>query len=297
MRICDFPLSLGTGSLGTDLQGDGADRLLDAYAEAGGDLLDTAHVYACWVPGGTGASERAVGDWLRRRGTPMKVATKGGHPPMDGYPHPEDFLAPESIARDVAESLDRLGRDHIDLYYLHRDDGKTPVEEIIDALSAQGSLRQLGASNWSIARVAEANAYAARVGKKGFVALQNQWSLAVPIWRPTSDPTVRFIEDADRDWCAANGVAVHAYSSTANGYFAHGGDDGPFVGNAARRERARELAARLGKTPNQIALAWLLNQSGHVVPILGTTKVAHLQDALGAIGVQIDAETREWLRG
>ena len=295
MSISTFPLSLGTGGLGTDLQGDDADRLLDAYAEAGGDLLDTAHVYACWVPGGEGASERTVGAWLGKSQAPMKVSTKGGHPPMGGYPHPADFLAPEAIARDVAESLERLGRDHIDLYYLHRDDGETPVSEIVDALNDQPALRQLGASNWSTARVAEANAYAARKGKRGFAALQNQWSLAVPAWKPTADPTVRYIEDADRDWCAANGVAIHAYSSTANGYFAHDRDDGPFVGNAVRRERARELAARLGQTPNQIALAWLLNQGA--VPILGTTKVPHLQDALGAIGMAIDAETRAWLRG
>ena len=155
MRICDSPLSLGAGDLGTKLQGDAADRLLDAYAEAGGDLLDTAHVYACWVPGGEGASERALGTWLRKTGAETKVATKGGHPPMEGYDHPADFLSPDAIARDVAESLERLQRSHIDLYYLHRDDGQTPVAEIVDALNAQPALRLLGASNWSTARVAE----------------------------------------------------------------------------------------------------------------------------------------------
>lgn len=292
-------LSLGTAGLGTEVDQEGANRLLDAYAEAGGNFLDSAHVYACWVPGGEGRSERAVGEWLRTRGVRDRVvvSTKGGHPPIEGYPHPEAFLTPAALERDVAQSLERLGTDTIDLYYLHRDDGKTPIEEIVDVLNGLQGPRFFGASNWSVARVAEANAYAQRTGRRGFAALQNQWSLARPRWKPTDDPTVRFVTESDHDWCVANGVAIHAYSAAANGYFAKESDDGPFAGNEALRARVRSLAARLGRTPTQIALAWLLGQPGQVVPILGTTKIERLEEGLGALGLVLSAADRSALLG
>lgn len=287
------PLSFGTGDLGTGIVGDDANRLLDAYVERGGDFIDTAHCYAAWVPGHNGASERAVGAWLRHSGARRRVviSTKGGHPSIgEEYPRPGDFLAPEVLAQDVAESLERMGIDAIDLYYLHRDDGKTPVGEIVDALNDLPALRYLGVSNWSVERLAEANAYAARTGKKGFVALQDQWSLAIPAWRMTADPTVRYVADEERDWCAANGVAIHAYSSTANGYFGKEADDGPFAGNVALREKARAVAARFGRTANQVALAWLFAQPGTVVPIMSTGKLPHLEDAFAALTLKLDPE-------
>jgi len=293
------PISLGAGDLGTKVVGDDADRLLDAYIELGGNFLDTAHCYACWVPGGIGVSERALGDWMRRSGNraSVVVASKGGHPPMDIYPHAADFLSPEAILQDATESFERLGTSTIDLYYLHRDDGVTPVSEIIDALNSVEGLRYLGASNWSIGRAAEANAYAQEAGKRGFVALQSQWSLAVPTWSMGADPTVRYVTELDAGWCAANAVAIHAYSSTANGYFELAPDKGPFAANASRHGRVGQLAAERGMTPTQVALAWLLSQPGTVVPIIGTTKVDRVREAFGAVGHRFDAEALGWLLG
>jgi aryl-alcohol dehydrogenase-like predicted oxidoreductase len=128
------------------------------------------------------------------------------------------------------------------------------------------------------------------------VALQNQWSLAVPDWKPAEDPTVRHVTESDAAWCTTNEVAIHAYSSTANGYFGKDLTDGPFLGNEALRQRAQELAAKLDRTPNQIALAWLLNQPGTVIPILGTKNLAHLKDAFGALDLKLDPQTLTWLR-
>lgn len=294
-------ISFGTGDLGTGIQGDDANRLLDLYADLGGNFIDTAHCYSFWILGGLGESERAVGAWLRHSGMRDRtvVSTKGGHPPVEGYPHREDFLSADSFATDVAESLDRLGTDRIDLYHLHRDDGVTPVDEIIDALNDLPVLRFFGASNWSTFRVAEANGYAARAGKRGFAVLQNQWSLATPDWTMGDDPTNRFVLDADRDWCAANGAAIHAYSATANGYFAGEPDKGGFAreANAARHARVGKLAAERGLTPTQVALAWLLNQPGTVVPIVGTKNPDHLRESFGAVGLELDETARAWLKG
>jgi len=296
------PMSLGTAELGTKIGQDDTDALLDAYVAAGGNVLDTAHCYACWTPGGIGASERAIGSWMRRRGAreQIVISTKGGHPPMEIFPeyaHPADFLSAAALAQDAAESMERLGTDVIDLYYLHRDDGVTPVSEVIDSLNNIPGLRYLGASNWSIARVSEANDYARRTGKRGFVALQNQWSLAVPNWTVTADPVNRFVTPEDARWCEENGVLNHPYSSTANGYFARDDWDGPYAGSELRRARVRELAAREGLTPTQVALIWLMSQPGVVVPIIGTTQIERVLEAHGAIGRSFDAATLAWLAG
>src|SRR5262249_49753406 len=148
-------------------------RLYDTFREAGENLFDSAHVYAFWLPGGSGASERALGEIVRRRGDRANVvlATKGGHPHMKGgYERPERYLSPEVIAGDIAESRGRLGVEAIDLYFLHRDDLRVPVSEIMDALEehiAAGRVREIGASNWTTARIEEANRYAAARGRRG----------------------------------------------------------------------------------------------------------------------------------
>src|SRR5215217_945262 len=98
---------LGTIRWGTKVRGEELDRLYDAFRGAGGNFFDSAHVYAFWLDGGSGASERALGEIVRRRGDrgDVVLATKGGHPNMaNGYPRPERFLAPDVIARDLSES-------------------------------------------------------------------------------------------------------------------------------------------------------------------------------------------------
>lgn len=310
MRTCRIPgtdlevsvLCFGTGDFATRVKGAEGDRLVAAFVEAGGTFFDTAHCYSFWVPGGLGASERELAASLRRVGAWERavVATKGGHP--DGgkaYRRPDRYLAPEVISRDVEDSLERLETDRIPLYYLHRDDARAPVEEVMEALNrevARGRVGYLGASNWSVDRIAAANQAAARCGWRGFVISQPQWSLAVPTWQVGPDPTMRHATDEDARRLAEMGLAVAAYSSTAGGYFARGnaGFDSPE--NSARAGRARELAQRLGCTPTQVALAWLLHQEPVTIPILGTLNLAHLQEALGAPQVSLTPAQVAWLR-
>lgn len=313
MRYFDIPrtglrvsaIAFGTVEFGTRIKGDEADRLVATYLDAGGNFLDTAHCYAFWLEDGMGASERGLGACLARIGAwdQVVVATKGGHPEVaPDYPRPDMFLAPEVLDRDINESLERLGVAHVPLYYLHRDDSRVPVGEIIDALNvaiADERIGALGASNWSVARIAEANKYAASKGLRGFAVSQPQWSLAVPNWEMGNDPCVRYVTDDDAAEYAKLGVPVAAYTSTAAGYFAHEGDtphgfDSPE--NSARRDRARKLAAELGCTPTQVALAWLIHQAPLTIPITGTTKIDHLREAMGAVDVELTAEQVCWLR-
>lgn len=300
-------LCYGLGSFGTAVRGEEADRLYATFRQAGGNFFDTAHCYAFWVEGGLGASERALGECLRRHRDldEVVIATKGGHPAVvPGYPRGDRYLSPEVIASDLGDSLERLGVPCVDLYLLHRDDARVPVGEIVESLNAEiarGRLRHPGASNWSVARIAQANHYAASHGLRGFVISEPQWSLAHPnAAPPTTDPASRYLMPEDAAWHAASQLPVMAYSSTGCGYFATGGQaaanvfDNPI--SRARLDRARQLAKRLGCTPNQVALAYLMHQDFPVVPIIGTVNMDHLTDALGAVNVKLSVDEVQWLR-
>lgn len=298
-----FPLGFGTADFGTKVDQETSYRLLDRYAEAGGNFLDSAHVYAFWIHGGLGVPERIIGEWARRSGVHPVIATKGGHPDAGSdYPKPVDFLARKPVAQDIAESLDRLQVDQIDIFYLHRDDGITPVSEIIDMLNEfvdEGLIQYLGASNWSVARVAEANEYALKTGKSGFVIVQPQWSLAIPTWSATKDPCNRYIEDSEIAWYQNQTLTVSPYSATANGYFAQKQPSaGPYdtPANRERFYRATSLAAKRGVTPTQIALAWLRSHPFPVIPLFSTGRMDHLEEALGSTEIKLLPEEVSYLR-
>ena len=165
-RVC-----VGTGRFGSAISEEESFRILDRYRELGGRAIDTAHIYAAWLPDGWGKSEITVGRWLQRTGVrgDMVIGTKGGHPNLETWE--VSRLTPKEIKQDLHESLDRLGLDAIDIYWLHRDDPAVPVPEILDALSeftSNGLIRNYGASNWAVPRLKEAAEYAAGRGLSGF---------------------------------------------------------------------------------------------------------------------------------
>lgn len=274
-----------------------SDALLDAFVEAGGDFFDSAHVYSFWLPGGNGLSEIRIGDYLRRRGLSKEVtlATKGGHPSAPGYRTVENYLAPGRIGADIDDSLGRLQCDCIALYYLHRDDPRVPVGEIMDALNREierARLRYLGASNWSTQRIAAANDYARAHDLAPFVISQPRWSLAqAPLG-------AHDLVDANEQigWYRANNFPLAAYSPTAHGYF-DGNDSAAYQApqNEARRQRAQTLADKYAATPGQVALAWLIGQEFPVFPILGTTNVERIKEALAADALQLTRDELIWL--
>lgn len=185
----------------------------------------------------------------------------------------------------------------IDLYWLHRDDPRLEVQGIVDYLNSEvrrGRIRYFGASNWTAARIAKANEYALQSGQAGFVASQPMWSLAQP---REPEATLRFFHDEDRRWHEQSGLPVMPYTPTASGYFAGGGQGGTFdtPQNVAARQRAIQLASQKGCTPNQIALAFLMCHPFPVIPILGTRRLNHLADGLGAANVKLTPNEIEWL--
>jgi aryl-alcohol dehydrogenase-like predicted oxidoreductase len=309
LSVSDF--CYGVMRFGTFVSGEDMFRLYNLYREAGGNFFDTAHYYACWKPNGIGASERSLGQCLRKYGDRDKVVilTKGGLPDQgDSYPRPNDCLTPSVIASDISESLERLQIEKVDVYMLHRDDIRHPVSEIIETLNAEvarGRIRYLGASNWSTARIAEANIYATSKGLQGFVISSPQWNLGKqnhPPVRPdrSIDYTCVQLNDDDVEWYRDNKFPVMPWTPTAYGYFAGStsinAQSFENLISSQRRERARKLAGKLGYTTNQIALAYLLSHDFPVFPILGTTSPEHLTDSMDAAKLSLTPEQRDWLR-
>jgi aryl-alcohol dehydrogenase-like predicted oxidoreductase len=275
--------------------------LLDRFVAAGGTTVDTAHGY------GRGASERGLGDWLAATGRrpELTIITKGAHP----YQDEPRRVTPAHIDRDLTESLARLRIDQVDLYLLHRDDPEVRVEILIDYLNTQlaaGRIRAFGASNWSHERITAANTYAASHGLTGFCASSPNLALAVPK-EPLWPGCLSLCDNlAALTWHRHHQFPALCWSSQARGFFSgrfapDRPDDPEMVrvyyrpDNWQRLARARELATRLGCTPTQVALAWVLAQPFPTFALIGPRSRAELDDSLGALDVTLTPEQVAWL--
>lgn len=175
-------LCMGTGNFGTVLTEQQAHAHLDRFFDLGSNLIDTAHVYNDWVPGEKSRSEKIIGRWLKKqRREDVVLCTKGGHFSFDA----RDIcrVTPKELRVDLAQSLDYLQTDYVDVYMLHRDNPDLPVSEIMDCLDefvSAGHAHYIACSNWSAQRTAEANTYARAHGKTPFVINELMWSMARP---------------------------------------------------------------------------------------------------------------------
>lgn len=300
-------LCLGTANYGSAYSREQSFALLDAFAEANGSFLDTAHVYADWLPNGSGASERTVGEWLRARGVrdQFAVATKGGHPRLETMERSR--LRPEDLARDLSESLERLGTDRVDLYWLHRDDPAVPVGEILSALNEHldvGRIHALGASNWRPARLRAAAEYARAHFLTGFVASQVGWSLAAPNAAGHQWYDTCYMDAEALEYHCAAALKVIPFSPQAGGFFAHPYDPldpkyalyhNPI--NAVRWKRVQQIAAAHGVPANAVALAYLLTHPCGGAAVIGPRTVPQLRQSVEAVGLELNEAERNFLEG
>ncbi|PBB23293.1 oxidoreductase [Mesorhizobium sp. WSM4312] len=272
--------------------------LLDAFFEAGGNLFDTGYVY------GGGYTETLLGQWLQSRGVREQsvIIAKGAHSPL---------CYPDVIGKQLAQSLDRLQTDHVDIYFMHRDNPDVPVGEFVDAMDREvkaGRIRgPFGGSNWTMQRMDEAIAYAERTGKQKPGALSNNFSLAEmlePIWAGC----VASSTDDWKAWLTSRQMPNFAWSSQGRGFFTeragrdrHDSEELVRVWyserNFGRRDRAIELAARLRKSPIHVALAYVLNQPFPSVPLIGPRTLGELEDSLRALDIALSPADLEWLDG
>lgn len=275
-------------------------EMLDAFFEAGGNALDTAHGY------GGGDSEILIGLWIRQRRNRDDVflIDKGGHP-QGRVPRPR--LSPEELKADLDESLTRLRVGYIDLYMLHRDDPAIPASTIIDYLNTEigaGRIRAIAASNWQPERIIEANTYADANGLAGFVSCSNNISLAVPM-EPMWGGCV-CVDDAARAWHQESQFPLMPWSSQARGFFSgaftpENRDNGDMVRvyyneeNFERLTRAKKLGEKYGYTPIQVSLAYCLNISFPVFPIVGPATLDEMDSSLGAMVLDLSDAEMKWL--
>lgn len=272
-----------------------ASVMFDDFFEQGGNCFDSAYIY------GEGLCEKMLGQWITNRNIREQVVIldKGAHTP---------YCTPEDLRSQMLESQERLQVEYVDIYMLHRDNPEIPVGEFITVLNEQkdaGRVRVFGASNWSIERLTEANAWAAGHGMVGFSALSNNFSLARmvdPVWAGCISAS----DARSRAWLTTEQMPLFPWSSQARGFFtgrAHPDDltDQELVrcwyseDNFRRLARVNEMARKRGVLPITIALAYVLCQPFPTFPLIGPRLLAETRTSLPALAIDLTADELRWL--
>jgi aryl-alcohol dehydrogenase-like predicted oxidoreductase len=303
-------ICLGSSTFGSEIATNESFRIMDTFAAAGGNFIDSARVYADWLPNGHGASETTIGNWLTRRGDRDKfiLATKGAHPDLKTMHISR--MSRKDIAADIEQSLGCLRTDHIDLYWLHRDDQTIPVADILgimEAFVAGGKIRYYGCSNWQPRRIREALDIARSKRIKGFVGDQPFWSLAQVNPGTIGDKTLVQMSPELFELHQSTGLAAIPYSSQAGGFFSKlaRGKDSLTAGmkkkflneaNHRRMQKVLSLANELNVPVAALPLAWLTSQPFATIPIIGPRNTGQLSESLAAADMTLSAETVETLR-
>ncbi len=294
--IAGIPLVLGGNVFGWTAKGDEGLAVLDAFYEAGGRMIDTADVYSAWIPGHVGGeSESFIGEWLESRGVrrDMRIHTKTGMLPRGSSQHTfgaegdPTLYEPAEVLVSLDASLQRLRTDYLDLYYAHRDYPVLPIEQIVEAFDGavkSGKVREIGASNFSAARLLAAIEAADASGATPFTALQNQYNLVA---RDDYGPDLQRL-------CTGLGIAMLPFFGLASGYLtgkyrkpedfeqgnrSHRVKDFDEAGRPILAEMDR-IAEETGATLPAIALAWLVRQPGIPAPIASARTVEQLDQML-----------------
>ncbi|KPI27164.1 aldo/keto reductase [Streptomyces sp. NPDC048253] len=290
-----FPLSLGGNVFGWTADETASFAVLDAYAAAGGNFVDTADSYTAWIDGNSGGeSETIIGRWVRARGNrdDVVIATKvSQHPEFPG-------LSADNIKAAADASLRRLGTDHIDLYYTHFDKPEVPVEEIVGALDElvrAGKVRHIAASNITPERLQESLEFSDREGLARYVALQPHYNL---VSRDT-------YEGGLQDLAARFGLAAVPYFALAAGFLTGKYRPGTTVQSARAAGAAKHLDTERGRNVltaldeiaqahdtaiPTVALAWLAAQPTVAAPIASARTVEQLPALLGVAQLELTAE-------
>lgn len=305
-------IALGCDHYGENVPKETAFAQLDMYIAHGGNLLDTARVYGQQVDEGPSTSELTIGTWLKSTGLRNKVviATKGGHPHI-GRLH-ESRLDWKSLYNDIRMSLDQLGTDHVDLWFLHRDDPQVGVDEIVDMLDefiTSGMTYQVGASNWSYERMAEAIDYAIKHGRRAFSASEIQWSLAVCTPEQWGDDTIVCMDAPSYKWYKKQQMPVFCFAPQAKGLFSKiiAGKADTLSERAKQRfltdenlrrvDRCASLSQELGVSPAAICLSYITSQKIPSIAIAGSSKIEQLQDSLSMADLELTEEQIAFLEG
>ena len=294
------PLALGGNVFGWTADEKASFAVLDAFVDAGFQLVDTADCYSQWVDGNDGGeSEAMIGKWLRASGKRDRVliATK-----VAKWRHRRG-LAPDNIHAAVDDSLRRLGVDTIDLYQSHEFDPDVPQAETLGAyarLIEQGKVRVIGSSNFTAAQMRESLRISAEHGLPRYETMQPEYNL---MQRESYEDELQALA-VDQDigvisyYALASGFLSGKYRSRADlGQSARGGSVAKYLDahGMGVLEAMDTVAERHGASPVQVALAWLMAKRGISAPIASATGVTQLQELVGAVRLRLETDDLECL--
>lgn len=296
------PIIFGGNVFGWTVNEKDSFKLLDQIAEMGINMIDTADSYSHWVPGNSGGeSETIIGKWMKERGNRDQIilATKvGSNPGKDGRDISKDY-----ILKAAEDSLKRLQTDHIDLYFTHWDDEKTPVEETLDAyqtLIKQGKVRHIGASNLSPERIKASLEASKNEGLPKYEVLQPEYSLM---------ERDKF-ENQYAGICEKYNLGVTSYFSLASGFLTGKYSSIEDIKGTEREkflkdyfdERGKKILKTLKEIADahnvsqaSIALRWIMQRPNITAPIASATKPDHLKSFQEAIEMELTSEEMQQL--
>lgn len=289
------PLAFGGNVFGWTVDEPTAFTLLDAFVEAGLNLIDTADMYSTWVQGNKGGeSETIIGHWLKRsrKREQVVIATKCG---MEMGPNKKG-LSKRYILNAVEDSLKRLQTDYIDLYQSHLDDSETPLEETLEAfaqLVKAGKVRVIGASNYGAERLAQALQVSEKHGYPSYQSLQPEYNLYDRAgYEAKLEPV-----------CVEHGLGVITYYSLASGFLSGKYRSENDLSKSARGQGIKkylddrgfrilkaldQVAEQHESVPARVALAWLIARPSVTAPIASATSLAQLNDLVEATRLRLD---------
>ncbi len=288
-------LCLGAMNFGTKLDEKGSWQLLDRYYEVGGRFIDTANNYAFWWGGKGTESENVLGRWMRDRGNrgDLFLATKVGF----NTPTVGNGLSRRLIRQEIEGSLRRLGTDHVELYYAHKDHRADAIEETLatfDELHREGKIQTIGCSNYRAWRIEEARALSRARGWIGYCCVQQRHTYLRPANGASFEPQIASDEELlDYGRSHATDFLMLGYSSTLGGAY-DGRSDRPIPSQYrgpdtdARLAALRAVASQTGATPVQVVYAWMLRSTPPVLPLVSAGSLKQLNENLGALGVNLD---------
>ncbi|MFC1400146.1 MULTISPECIES: aldo/keto reductase [Streptacidiphilus] len=303
-------LSLGAMRMGSSTDEATSFAILDRYVEAGGNFIDTSDNYAFWDDGSQGGqSEELLGRWRRSRGIgdEITIATKLGARPLapgTGYIDNPEGLSAKVIRESAERSRERLGLDRLPLLYAHIEDPRVELRETVEGfaeLVAEGTVGLLGVSNHWAWRVERARNIAAAAGLPGYEVLQYRHTYL----RPRADLPGQLSRDGDHGLVGADllsylredpRLTMVAYSPLADGGYTR--SDKPLnaafdhPGTEVRLAALRQVAGETGATLNQVVLSWLIGGEVPILPLVGASSVAQLEESLAAVDLELTEDQR-----
>lgn len=297
-------IAMGDSKRGIPEYEEGAFRIMDRYVELGGNTFDSARVY------NDGGADKALGKWMRSRGIKredVRIITKGSHPAFANMFCSR--LSKEEIEGDLSESLSLMGVSYSDVHFLHRDDVKKPVEEIVPVLSGlvkSGKTRAVGVSNWTVSRIIEANEFALFNGYEPIRISQLHFSLAQTTAMAAKDLTYCPMNDIEMGWYRESGLPLMCFGAHARGWFAtRAAGETPkespmrlydaFPENRRRMIRLQKLSEKLNKSMAAICTAYVRDHGLNAVVLSSFTKISQLEEAMEAETFQLTPDQIKYL--